>query len=905
MLIFLAGMLSYARGKYEEADNIFLDILPQFQSVPYLNPLLADVYLVTGKNTYTMGRFQQAQEWIEKASEQLKSHTEPSPYLLVESYRLLGATRWAQGDIDQAETYKRESLRLAKEQLHPAHPALAGALRSWGVFYEDQNKGETAIPHFKQALAIYQQAGDYLSEALMLNNLGNAVNNTGKRVNGVKEGVHEAIKYFEKCIYVWEHKQDKFNPERGTPHFNLSIENSKLKRYDKSLYNLQKALEIELAAFGKHNPRVAEDYRWISDMYSRMGRYAEAFEAAQLSLQTIDPEFHGTDRYENPKRVDVKLYQQLYYALRWKAGLLKKYYKEHSQDPKDLEMALKTYQQMGDLLDYTRTRFDSEKSKIYLQERARNIAANGIKTACTLYELTQDSTYLYQAFTLSEKSKAVLLAEAFSEKEIRKLSQIPDEAWEEEKALKRDLSEAEAAYWEEQKKNGHADSTLLSQLQKERFRLKTAYRELVQSLRNQYPEYYDLQYNVSVSSVPEIQQHLDDSTALLSYFVGYNTTYVFTITQEDLRMDCISNTQSEKDSLELFASMISQGAKAYLDHEDLAHKLYEKLIKNPLGEPKRYPNLVLIPDGHLGYIPFELLLTEKRSVSSTYRDLAYVIRQHTCSYAYSATLMLKNQGVEPGYVDSYVGFAPTYSHDLLASAEALDNFEKFRSSPVELEGIYDEVNFAQSLFGGKAYLKHEATEQQFKQLERTPAILHLAMHALVDDQNPLHSKLLFTSENDGVEDGFLNAYEIYNMQIPSQLAILSACNTGFGTMKRGEGIMSLSRAFMYAGCPSVVMSLWRAKDQPTGKIMNAFFQHLKDGKAKDDALRRAKLEYLSQADPLQAHPANWATFVVVGDPDPLTFDTGSSWTRWWVIMAVLVALAAGIWFFRRKSWATH
>ena len=891
---FVKAIGEHVLGNYEQANTLFSEVLPQFEQTPTLHPHLPDIYLMAGKNAYILGRFEEGRLKVQQALDQLDKQPTSSAYLRSESYRILGAVSIRQRDIDQAETYKREALRISQEQLHDSHPGRAAALRSWGVYHDEVGKDIDGVPFYKESLEIYRRAGDYLSEALVLNNLGNAVNSTPK-------GILEAIQYFQQSIYAWETKQQATdNPEIGTPYYNLSVEYTKLKQYDKALYNIRKTLEIDIAAFGKHNIRVAEDYRRISYIHSLMGQYEESFEAIQYALQSVDPEFHSLDRYQNPQRIDVQLYQELFSDLNHKANILQEYYEKHSQDQQDLKMALQTYEQMGELVDYIRTRYDTERSKLYTQRKARWIAAEGIEIACKLYAQTQESAYLNRAFRLSEKSKAVLLAEAFSAKEVRKLSEIPDEVWEREKALKQSLTEADQAFWEEQKKNGHADSTRLSQLQKDRFQLKSEYRALIQSLRNQYPEYYDLSYDVAVSSVAEIQQHLDEQTALLSYFVGYETLYVFTITQDQLQMKCLRDTllTSKHGSLTQFAKMVSQGARAYLDYEAEALTLYQQLVEKPLEHPDQYPNLILIPDGHLGYLPFELLLTEKRNPNETYRDLKYLIHDHTCSYAYSATLLLKNQQISPEYSESYAGFAPTYSNELLASAEALDNFEKFRSAPVELEGTYDEVNFAQSLFGGKAYLRDEATEQQFKELKHTPAILHLAMHALVDDEDPMQSKLLFTSEQGGSEDGFLNAYEIYNMQIPSQLAILSACNTGFGKMKRGEGIMSLSRAFMYAGCPSIVMSMWRAKDQPTGKIMNAFFQQLKEGKPKDDALRLAKLEYLSQADPLQAHPSNWATFVVVGNADPLVLEGENDWV-WWLALGGLFLLGLG-WGMRRR-----
>ena len=144
------------------------------------------------------------------------------------------------------------------------------------------------------------------------------------------------------------------------------------------------------------------------------------------------------------------------------------------------------------------------------------------------------------------------------------------------------------------------------------------------------------------------------------------------------------------------------------------------------------------------------------------------------------------------------------------------------------------------------------------------------MHALVDDEDPMNSKLVFTQVRDSLHDSYLHAFEIYNRTIHAELAVLSACNTGYGTLRSGEGLMSLARAFAYAGCPSVIMSHWRVDDRSSSQIMGNFYQYLAKGKDKDEALRLAKLAYLKEASPVYRHPFYWNGFVVMGDVTPLS-----------------------------------
>ena len=150
--------------------------------------------------------------------------------------------------------------------------------------------------------------------------------------------------------------------------------------------------------------------------------------------------------------------------------------------------------------------------------------------------------------------------------------------------------------------------------------------------------------------------------------------------------------------------------------------------------------------------------------------------------------------------------------------------------------------------------------------------------------NPMHSRLLFTQidEIDG-EDGDLHSWELYNMHLNARLAVLSACNTGFGKLNRGEGVMSLGRAFAYAGCPSVILSLWPAQDAVTADIMSDFYTNLVNSVPIDQSLRKAKLNYLENSNDIFSHPFYWAGFVAQGDTSPLWIEKNAIGWRWLVV----------------------
>jgi CHAT domain-containing protein len=156
----------------------------------------------------------------------------------------------------------------------------------------------------------------------------------------------------------------------------------------------------------------------------------------------------------------------------------------------------------------------------------------------------------------------------------------------------------------------------------------------------------------------------------------------------------------------------------------------------------------------------------------------------------------------------------------------------------------------------------------------------------VDNEDPMFSKLAFQQMVDEKDDGFLNTYEIYNMRYNARMAVLSSCNTGYGKLMKGEGVMSLARGFMYAGCPSIVMTLWEVSDVSGADLMQDFYKHLKKGKSKAEALQQAKLDFLKNSNNLRANPYFWSTYVIIGDASPL-YSRDINWTFWIAGMMLL------------------
>ena len=335
---------------------------------------------------------------------------------------------------------------------------------------------------------------------------------------------------------------------------------------------------------------------------------------------------------------------------------------------------------------------------------------------------------------------------------------------------------------------------------------------------------------------------------------------------------------------------------------ELAHQNYQLLLAPILSKSPSTQRLLIIPDGILSQIAFESLLYEE--VDHLDANTPFLLKKYAISYLYSSSfLVLKNEN--KAVAACFGGFGIEYDEMTLKS---IQDKGIVRSATIngmrsmgQLTYSDDEVSAIAKLLQGESWLNQSATKAAF--LENAPRfrILHLAMHGALNEQQPLQSALIFTKTND-TTDYLLRAGELYNLRLHADMVVLSACNTGFGKIQKGEGVMSLSRAFAYAGCPSLVMSLWSVPDHSTSEIMTHFYQNLiVENTFKNSALRQAKLTYLDNTDALLAHPLFWAGFVPMGDMQPIELKKGLNWWIWGGISGVLLIAIIGFSFFRKNK----
>ncbi|MEO1711843.1 MAG: CHAT domain-containing protein, partial [Bacteroidota bacterium] len=409
------------------------------------------------------------------------------------------------------------------------------------------------------------------------------------------------------------------------------------------------------------------------------------------------------------------------------------------------------------------------------------------------------------------------------------------------------------------------------------------------------PDYYRLKYGVEPLEIKALQNQIPNpSTRLVEYYLDSLNVYIFVIDQGKLSAWQLPHAE-ELESLvravrsEHEAVLSGQTGDPAFYAKQLA-RLYEILIAPWAQNIEPEASWVIVPHGVLHYLSFETLLPEAQTA---WGSAPFLLQQVDIQYAWSADFWGRPPAPKQRSAEGFLGFAPTFG--------TAEDQVALRAKFAPLPNAVGEVQHAADLFAGQLFQGFLASEANYYQYAKEASIIHLATHSVADDAFPMQSGFWLSMDNDTLEDGFLNALEIYNYPLQADLVVLSACNTGYGKLAQGEGVMSLGRAFSYAGSESLLMSLWVANDLATSTILNGFYEGLAAGNPKQMALQKAKRDYLEKADPLTAHPAYWSHLIFLGNPQPLSAPWGMM--NWLMIggLGLLIGSVLLFWFRGAKT----
>jgi len=521
-----------------------------------------------------------------------------------------------------------------------------------------------------------------------------------------------------------------------------------------------------------------------------------------------------------------------------------------------------------------RYRITSDQSQFLIAKDERNAFRIAQYIAIEKFNQTGDKRFLNTAFTVNEKGKSFTLLSAIRGKKAMDFGDVPPTIRLKEQELNRQLSlYDELKYNEKQKKE--PDPVLISNWEDQLFLVNQEYTSLLKKLEREYPEYYRLKFDNDVTDLFEIQEKIDKGTVLIEYSLLDSILFIYTASNKKMAVTRVDLEPGFEDRCVEFLNLLTTQSfnekvdTTYCKYIQLAHELYKILIE-PVKSQLDGENLIVIPDGAISYVPFDALLTEEVPAGDpAYRLIPYLIKQYSVGYSYSTTIHFNPLQRVKIPSENILAFAPIYASKIIINTDPIVlRDQEFLDLP-SLPGVTLEVNNISEILKTDAYYNVGAKESVFKKLSGRYKVLHLAMHTQINNEDPMLSSLVFTQIPDGEDDGLLHTYEVYNMKLNANLTVLSSCSSGYGQLLSGDGVQSLARGFAYAGCPSVLMTLWEVADYSSVDVMTDFYKYLKKHRTKPQALRESKLNFLAEADGLKSNPFFWASYVVIGDSTPL------------------------------------
>ncbi len=601
---------------------------------------------------------------------------------------------------------------------------------------------------------------------------------------------------------------------------------------------------------------------------------------------------------DNPDPESIKPDQWSLNLFKVKYRILEDLY-EKSSDLKYILAASQTSGLIVSLLEKVRINIDEEDSRLVLGDRYRDFYINAIRDCDICYKKTGRQEYLDKAFEFSERSKSAALLASTRELKATQFS-IPQNIADLERRLKTEISYYNAKI-EDGSDEGGSDQASMTEWKKRVFQATRERDSLVDMFEKNYPGYYMIKYNTNVLKPSDIPENAGRNTNYISYVVSNDVIYLFLVNRKKTFMTTISidslffENISEFRKLLSAPSLLNNAKNDYLNYQKLGNYICN-LIFRPVKKYLISDRLLISPDNILSYIPFEVLpdsVVSQKIIS--YKSLPYLTKKYVISYTYSATFLSESVRKCFSPARTLLAFAPSYSGTL--NVDSILAIRKERLSGLtDLPFARMEAEFACRFIGGRLYLNGDAKESVFKDEAGKYDIIHLAMHTIVNDKNPMLSKMIFSDSDGSPEDGMLNTYEVYGTPLNAKMVVLSSCNTGMGHLHSGEGVLSLARGFIYAGSQSVIMSLWEIEDKSGTEVIENFYRFLKKGYTKSDALRSARLKYLRNADMMKSHPYFWSTLVIYGIDDNLFYPV----TRISLAAGIVLLLLSGIFLLYRR-----
>lgn len=844
------GVLEEILGKFNSAKYFYLQSLSLArQKKDIEDSLLFKPLLFAGGIYYRENKFDSTRILLEKAQSLSEKYSFTDE--LERLYNILGALYFEGGNYLQSKNCFEKALQIIENDK-------GGAAKKID-FETNIAAAQNRLGNYEEALRRYLSLLKYNEYSTDISlNIGNTYMAMGQYA--------AALHYFYDCL--GSNRIEVFNY--------IAKAHLKLGQYDSTDYYLRLFEANDAKANSETNKITRGIYHICKGDYLRAkDSLVDAVKEYQQAINQLMYDFSDSNIYSNPSDFSGALSSfNLYDAILKKAACFETMYIKY-KNVDNLKAAMEAYLSAIGLTGYLERTMDSDESKIFLKQNSNAAYNKALDMVMNLFAITGDNALLWKAYTIIERNKSSVLVSNLEAFEVKSKAHIPEEILQQERDLKYRIARLQI-------KLDQGADTIVS-------------RKMVSEKRNDELELAVVQKKIKhytgaaaeneTGELSDQQQFFKDNLtkdqAILDLYFSDSLLYVFAITNNDIHTAIIPQRQLDTAQIAL-AERGFQHLDNVADHaiDTVARQLFNVLIQPLFSYIKDKKEWMVLPDRLFYYFPFEIITDP-----ATGRML---IEDYSISYNFSTQFIagksLRRKQKDP----KLIALAPFISQGMYSYKDSV-LLDKLPATQMEINGLK-----------GKILKDTAATKSAFINAAGHFDILHLATHAVMDASNPSQSYIAFYPEDPARQDNFkLYLNELYNLNLDSaRLMLLSACETGVGKFIAGEGVMSLSRGVLYAGCPSVVTTLWPANDQSTAYIINHFYRHMDEGNDLTTALRLAKLDFIKEY-PGQKNPAYWAHLVLVGQTNSL-YKASFNMNLQFVLICLGVLLCGGAVFWGNR-----
>ena len=823
------ALVKHAAGDHESAIKISLDALDVLDKHQGSYFQRASIFRDLGAGYREQGDGETAIQYLEAAKDLLIEHAEDAPIKLAKCYHALAATYREAEDFEAAETH----FQLAKE-----------------IFESDQR------------LAFRNSLGFMLHDYALLKL-------RQEQFDHAEELLTQASKLiksdFPSCGWFTNQTTQIRSTRADLIYYR--------KRYDEAILEYKRIINLIKTELGEESTFLLQPYNNLGLTYRSLSQFDSAMVYYDKGLDLIHPKWRQLDAFEEAIRPGDFAY------LLWNKAENQYWNFNAGASLDSLRSSFAYYDAYARFLDYMRGSYLEEASKIGFANINKVAYEKCIGVLLILHQLEPKVGWDRKAFQYLEKSKSLVLLEAVNRSRVKRFKNISTELVEEESRLRGLALAAENRYQNLLNRLDPDDSTV-RKAKAESFQQKKVFYNLLDRMERDYPDYHRMMHQTEVQTLEEVQGGLSGpEQAILSYYEGNSNIYIFLITQDGFSHGVVRRDFPLTALIDEFRTSITayHGIPLGMRRDSIyqaslgkyvksAQTLYRKLVAPIEDELTGIKELIIVPDGHIANIPFAALLSDQPGSIGRFDTYPFLLKEFRFSYCYSSSMLkeMTQRDFGKGRNDGVLGFAPFYPLDTISTGSA---DVAFRRSFADLKYSKEAVDFAVKQEGGLALIQKEATKDRFIKDGSKYRILHLSTHAIADAKNGAQSYLAFYHPTDHER---LYVRELYGHNLQADLVVLSACETNLGQLEIGEGIISLARAFAYAGAKSILTTLWVVEDAATKDLAINIYKNLKEpGTGKVMAIHDAKLAHVRLSDNTRKHPFFWAAMIGVGDMSPL------------------------------------